>query len=141
MTSEIDPLTPTSNPLLQCNCNNTIRFLTKHCYEPDLDNCTSCNPLVCHKVFRHTMRCKKYNECSRPYIPTPTPKPTPKPTQIPPKSQKNQTIIILSIILPLIVILSFSLWLWFKKNASSRLQDEDEEVPLSNLNEQTYDSI
>ena len=141
----IDPLTSTIDPLAStCICNTTIPFLTKHCYEPDLDNCTSCNPLRCHKVFRHTMRCKKYNDCSSAYIPTPKPKPTQpnptdlNPTQSPPNGQKKETIITLSILLPLLVILSISICIWIKKRGRGI---PDEELPLSNMQQDGYQSI
>ena len=143
--STIDPLTSTIDPLAStCICNTTIPFLSKHCYEPDLDNCTSCNPLRCHKVFRHTMRCKKYNDCSSAYIPTPKPKPTQpnptdlNPTQSPSNGQKKETIITLSILLPLLVILSISICIWIKKRGRGI---PDEELPLSNMQQDGYQSI
>ena len=137
LTSTVHALTSTIDPLNStCICNHTILFLTKHCYEPDLQNCTSCNPLTCHKVFRHTMRCKKYTDCSSPYIPTPKPQPTEpnptniNPTQNPPNNQKKETIITLSILLPLCISILLSLFIWIKKRARGI---QEEELPLSNL--------
>ena len=137
----IDPLKST------CICNTTIKYLTKNCYEPDLENCTHCNPLLCHKVFKHTMRCKKYTDCSSAYIPTPKPAPTPtepnpthiNPTDIPPNGHKKETIITLSILLPIVVIVSISIGIWIKKRARGL---QEEALPLANLQQQDdYGSI
>ena len=144
-TSTVDPFTSRIDPLTStCICNTTIRFLTKHCYEPDLQNCTHCNPLLCHKVFRHTMRCKKYTDCSSAYIPTPKPKPTePNPTHInpthsPPNGHKKETIITLSILLPIVVMVSISICIWIKKRGRGL---QEEALPLANLQQDAYGSI
>ena len=105
------PMIPQTN--VKCTCNASTTYFTTKCFENNLDECTSCNPLKCQTFFVALFTCTRQYSCTQANTTTPAPtthsptdpsptKPSPPTKPIPtipePKHGQSNTTIALSIL-------------------------------------------
>ena len=124
---------------LECSCLDTIRYFTNTCWQDNLEECSSCDPLQCKKKFLKKRRdCKKFKNCSAPHT-KPTTPPTTNTTSISPTDipQKNNSNLIIGLVfLPFFLLLiGLLIFLNKKYNCFNRNTTtfEGENIQLSNI--------
>ena len=122
----------------ECSCVDVIRYYTNTCWQDDLKQCTSCDPLKCKKkILKKRKDCKKYENCAPP--PTkPTTPPTPNTTSISPTDipQKNNSNLIIALVIPLVFLLLIGLLIFLKKKYNclrNTTSFEGENIHLPNI--------